>query len=344
MISLSIGEQPLKKTTLRLLTLAVLLLAAACGEVVTPEPTVGPEDVIPQSTPRAGTGTPPPPQTMTAPPLPPADTATPTATPAPITHVVQQGDTLYSIAFDYGVDPEALQAVNNIENPQLLQLGQELIIPSEEETTEGGAAGNLLPTATPLPLGVRGVAFYETPVGSLWCMGEVVNTTDAALTNAQVRVTLLDEAGAPVAEADAFAAADLIPAGTRSPFGILFTTPPQSWANSQVTVVRGEVAGELAAAYVPMEVTAFEGQPADNQFRVTGSVQNTSAGQTAGSAFVIVTTYDAEGQVTGFRQQKVPLEAPLPPGNGVPFDLLMTVHESPPADLNVVALGRTPTS
>ena len=325
------------KTLLGISLTAALMMLVACGKVITPQPATEAS--------QADTPTPTsisaPHLTATPPLLPPADTATPTVSPTPIVHVIQSGDTLLGIALDYGVNVDALQALNGIANPQSLQVGQELTIPTGEEAGEA-IPGLLLPTPTPLPFGVRGVAFYETPVGSLWCLGEIVNTTAFTLTNVQVRVTLFDAAGERLIEKDVFAVADLVPPGERSPFGILFTSPPAAWASPQVTIVRGEAAGELADSYVPITVAAVEGQPSGPQFQVSGAVQNSSTEQAAGSVNVIVTTYDAQGAVTGFRQGTVELEGTLAPGATAAFDLLTSFHGDGPTDFNVIALGQVP--
>lgn len=55
------------------------------------------------------------------------------ATPVPTTelkkHVVQSGDTIGSIAIQYGVTVQAILQANQIANPDLIRVGQELIIP-----------------------------------------------------------------------------------------------------------------------------------------------------------------------------------------------------------------------
>jgi serine/threonine protein kinase len=51
-----------------------------------------------------------------------------------ITHVVQTGDNLYSIANLYGTTVEVLMMVNGIKDPMLIQIGQELIISWETPT------------------------------------------------------------------------------------------------------------------------------------------------------------------------------------------------------------------
>jgi hypothetical protein len=180
-------------------------------------------------------------------------------------------------------------------------------------------------------------------VGSLWCLGEVVNSTDQALTNVVVNVALFDASGQFLVQSDVFVAADLIASGGRSPFGVLFTSPPAEWSSSQVTIMRGDAAGALSADFVPLQIAESEGNLADGRFRVSGVIQNASADQSAGAVAVIATTYDGEGAVTGFRQFSPPLDAPLAPGETVSFELLFTFHgEAAPANYNIIALGRVP--
>ena len=63
----------------------------------------------------------------------PGDTPTPrpTLTPVPldITYVVQDGDILSSIADSYGVTVEAIIAINDLDNPDFLSIGQVIRIP-----------------------------------------------------------------------------------------------------------------------------------------------------------------------------------------------------------------------
>lgn len=292
------------------------------------------------TTPTASSGRPAREPTGTALPLPPPDTATPTITPTPVVHVVERGDTLQAIAFDYGVGLDALQRVNGIENPQFLQVGQELVIPLGQESEET-IQSMLLPTPTPQPVQVQGAGFYRTPVGSLWALGEVANTTDGSLTNVQVKVTFFDSDGELVGEDDAFVTADLIPPGASSPLGILFITAPD-WASYQMTIVRADEAGGLADAYIPLSVTEVDGKRVDSQFEVSGIVQHDGTGQVAGSVDIIVTTYDAEGAVTGFRQHTIKPEEGLPPGGTTPFSILLTPHRDSPDDFSIIVLGRIP--
>lgn len=47
-----------------------------------------------------------------------------------MTHIVQPGDTLWSIAFRYGVTVDAIMRANNLINPNFIYLGQALVIPT----------------------------------------------------------------------------------------------------------------------------------------------------------------------------------------------------------------------
>lgn len=317
---------------------AALLLALAltgCEQVTTPVPATA----TPASQ-RTSTPLPVQPAATTSPPQPVLATPTPTASPtaAPVVHVIQAGDTLGGIAAAYGVSVQALQEANGIENPLLLQIGQELVIPLGQET---GAPepGMILPTPTPLIFGIRGVSFYETPVGSLWCLGEVVNTTLYTLTNVVVHVTLYDPSGTPVIEGDATAATDILPPAERAPFGILFIAPPDNFASHQVAVLRGEFVAEFTAGYVPLTVEEGQGAPIGPQFQVVGTLHNGDPTRAVTDVLVVATTYDGEGRVTGFRQQQIDVGEGLEPGGSVPFQMLLTAHGGVPADFSVIAFG-----
>ncbi|MBU97686.1 MAG: hypothetical protein CL429_01205 [Acidimicrobiaceae bacterium] len=66
---------------------------------------------------------------------------TPTAeivipTPAPLIHTVQPGNSLSQIAQSYGIPIEVLAAENDIVDYNLIQVGQEIIIPNLEDEEE----------------------------------------------------------------------------------------------------------------------------------------------------------------------------------------------------------------
>jgi LysM repeat protein len=62
-------------------------------------------------------------------PLPPGPGPVPPPQPGGRTHVVQPGETLFSIALRYGVSVQAIALANNLPNPNFIYPGQVLIIP-----------------------------------------------------------------------------------------------------------------------------------------------------------------------------------------------------------------------
>jgi nucleoid-associated protein YgaU len=76
--------------------------------------------------------TPSPTPTVAASPTPPP-TPTPTPEPTTVTHTIAPGDTLFGIAVQYGVTVEQILAANpQITNPNLIQVGQVIVIPPDD--------------------------------------------------------------------------------------------------------------------------------------------------------------------------------------------------------------------
>jgi LysM repeat protein len=102
---------------------------------ILPGPGVGTASPSPSVEPTATVApTPQPTPTPTATPVvTPSPTVEPTATPAPaptpIVYVVKAGDQLQRIADRYGVTVKAIQEANNISDPNLIRVGQKLVIP-----------------------------------------------------------------------------------------------------------------------------------------------------------------------------------------------------------------------
>lgn len=100
------------------------------------------------------------PTAVLAPPLvgetavaPTASRAVPTVMPtaAPLIYIVQPGDTLSGIAQTFGVSLQDLLAVNDIADPNLLHVGQVLVIPADIPPTLPAEPPAPAPTGAPLP-------------------------------------------------------------------------------------------------------------------------------------------------------------------------------------------------
>lgn len=90
----------------------------------------------------------------------------PSPTPSPLLHTVQPGETLVSIAAAYGVPLGELIAVNNIQDPHLIQVGQVLVIPGAWVTPAPAESPSPFPPGGPTPTPVqRPILPVITPSG-----------------------------------------------------------------------------------------------------------------------------------------------------------------------------------
>ena len=298
-----------------LLTSVTLLIG--CGQLITPLPEVTEVVILPTATvlptvaPRA---------TFTPAPATPAPTATPTVTPTPIVYVVQSGDTLLAVAAQYGVTAEAIQEANGIVDPRRLQVGQELIIPSPEEDPEQPPT----PTPTRPSMVIQGLNFQQTPVGSLWVLGEVYNPGLDPLSEVLVQVSLFDGSGQLLAAETAFTQLDVIPPGQPVPFAILFANPPRQFAQYQAVVLAGVPMSYDTRYYLDLKVSDLDGQMVSaSLYQVTGELQNVGASD-AESLGLLVTAYDDQDRVIAVRQADLPVSV-LRSAATVPFEVELTL-------------------
>lgn len=292
----------MKKT---LIILLASLALSACGQLITPQPTMIAVENTPTVLP-GGTIVPTVTARPTATPKPatPEPTPTPTMTPTPVLYTVQSGDTLLGIAIAYELPAEAIQVANGIIDPRSLQIGQVLIIPEPEP--EGEAEPTATPT--PFPVTIQGINFQNTPQGSLWCFGEVVNPGSTPLSEMVVEASLFDAQGVLLASNAAFTQLDVLGAGQSVPFAILFEKPPQSFAQYQVLAITavpilGQARYYFDLAPVETSVTLV-GQ---STYRVSGQLQNIGDSN-AETIKLVAVAYDSANRILSQRQAALSVE------------------------------------
>jgi LysM repeat protein len=228
----------------------------------------------------------------------PTPTSTPTAT--PVVYQIVSGDTILGIAIQRGSTVDEILALNPGIVPENLQIGQPVILPPP------ATAITLLAQGTPVPLqvAITKIHAYQTPIGSLWLLGEVTNDGETAVENIQVEIGLLAADGQPVGSVTAWVATSVILPGERGPFGVLLNEPPANFTQPTVAVVAGQAVVELGSR--TLEITISEPELATNGESVTLSgVMTNSGAEAASQVLLIATFYDAQGNVTGFQQQMV---------------------------------------
>ena len=253
----------------------------------------------------------------------PLPTATTTPTATPIVYTIVEGDTLLGIAIQNRTTTEEIAALNPEAQPELLQIGQILILPPPATPQFQGVAG----TAVPIQVEVRHVNSYQTPVGSLWLLGEVANLGDLPVGNVQVSIGLLDGAGVELGTAVAWAAVPVIKPGQAAPFGVLLNDPPSAYVQPSVSVIGGETVLDLGTQIVDLVVEETAVSFIDDRVQVSGQVQNNGQ-RTAQSTIITATFYNNQGDVTGFQQQQ--LAGTLTPTEMITF----TMTAAPPGGLS----------
>ena len=93
---------------------------------------------------------PPPPPVAEPPPAPEAEPKAPEPDWRPQSYTVKRGDTLYQIALDHGLDYRELAAWNNLDNVNVIRVGQVLRLAAPTETAQGGSSAvQTAPLRTP---------------------------------------------------------------------------------------------------------------------------------------------------------------------------------------------------
>lgn len=143
-------------------------------------------------------------------------------------HVVQRGETLYSIAGRYGTTVQAIASANGLRNASLIYAGQRLTIPSGGGTSGSTTSGG---TAT------GGGTYTVRPGDTLWAIATRHGTTIAAIKQAN-----------GLASNVIYVGQRLVLSGNSG--ATSSGSPAQTGGNSQVyTVRRGDTLASIAYRY-----------------------------------------------------------------------------------------------
>ena len=111
---------------------------------------------------------------------------TPLPTSTPFTYSVKSGDTISSIALEFGVSIDELVAANPEVSPSAMSIGTVLKIPSNPDNPSGE------PTPTPAPFTVEQIECYPTSNQGMWCFVLVHNDYFEFMENVSAQVALVD--------------------------------------------------------------------------------------------------------------------------------------------------------
>lgn len=167
-----------------------------------------------------------------------------------------------------------------------------------------------------LYLRISGPACYETPVGSLVCLGQVANLLDVPVEQVVVAVQLIARDGTPLAAQDTVVARWVIPAGEKGPYRVVFETIPDGYAGAFPFVKSGQIAVNPGRLYGSLALQQVSGAFVLDQYQITLSVFNKNS-LPVENVIVTMTLLDGQDQVTGFRQIYLDAYHPLAPGESL---------------------------
>lgn len=312
--------------------IGLLVGLSACGQVIT-RPTATPLPATPTAVVTAAATVRP---TSTPAPYTPEPTATPTVTPTPVIYTIRSGDTLLAIANRFGVSVAALQESNGILDPRSLRVGQELIIPTSADTVVAGVEPTA--TATPLPFTIENLFFAETPLGGLWCFGNVVNGAGVPLEGVQLAISLLAADNQVLSRVQGAPVADLVEVNGRAPFALLFPSAPATFAGYQAEALTAMPA-YLGGYYRDLEVRTAAGGGANfGTYQVSGQVFNVGP-EDAVQVSLVITLYDAAGRVVGVRRAE-PEHNVIPPGGHTEFEIDLVPATGPVVTIEIIPQAR----
>ncbi|HSM58570.1 MAG TPA: FxLYD domain-containing protein [Candidatus Sulfomarinibacteraceae bacterium] len=260
----------------------------------------------------------------------PTATATPTAT--PVIYEVEEGDTLLGIAIANYTSVEEIEALNPGVVPELLQIGQPLILPPPATPVYSGAA----PTPVPMEVRVSNVQLARTSAGSMWIVGEVLNEGTTIAAGLRVQIDLLGPEGTALLSTAAWVVTAIVPPGEAAPFAVLVREPPAEDVQPAVSIVDGEGLVDPGNYYLDLAVQSPEVTIGERQVSLGGAVENVGE-KTAHQITVVATFYDNQRNVTGYAQQA--LSDPLAPGESVPFALEAAPPGGPVVDYALDVYG-----
>jgi len=208
--------------------------------------------------------------------------------------------------------------------------------PTLRLTGIGTIARTASPLPMPLPVMVNPPRCYETPAGSLWCLGLARNNLTVAVQQIIIRIYLVNAEGTALTELDATTARLMLAPGETSPYGVLFNRIPDGSLGPVAVLISASQADKF---YQSLDARDVKSQPYNSGYRVTGTLMNTTSG-TIRQPSLVITLFDAAGQVTGFRQWRWPDNQTLKPGASLPFDVEVIPQGMNTARVEASAEGR----
>lgn len=243
---------------------------------------------------------------------------TPLPTPTPFTYTVQRGDTISSIALNFGVSIDDLLSANPEISPNAMSVGQVINIPSNPQNPSDE------PTPTAVPFAIQQIECYPTTDLGMWCFVLARNDFPDFMENVSAQVTLVDANGELLASQTALLPLNILPPNTSLPLSVFFPPEVTAEAKPQVQVLTAIRLLPGDERYLPASInnTLVQVNADGRSARVEGQVLLPADANAASQIWVTGTAYDETERVVGVRRWES--NAGIAPGGSLPFSFMVS--------------------
>jgi LysM repeat protein len=236
----------------------------------------------------------------------PTPSPTITPTPTPIYYEVQLDDDMYSIAFRYGLSPEAIMTANPDVDPRAMTVGMTLVIPitptppSTPTATSEVTQATIEPTSDENALGTPDC--YPDALGGLWCFVLVENTQEAALENVSAIITLGQDED--MRQETAITPLNLLPVGESLPLIVYFQPPLPAdlTALAEIDFSLPVMPDDQRYLDLIIEEQDLEKRADGLTATVTGTISLSTDQPDAQYVWLSATAFDAQGHILAVRR------------------------------------------
>lgn len=227
----------------------------------------------------------------------------PSPTPTPRIHILTNSDTLFALAYYYGVSVEEILSANPGLDRNILPAGKTIIIPPSKNSGQETTAS--APTLAVLPFGA--INCLRSQEGGLWCFLPVTNNQAYTLENISAQIRLTDQETGKEQNLIGTTPLNLLSAGQMLPVTVYFPPmQPQLFRADAMLVSELPVSAD-DQRYRSVNIAQLQVDIAPGGrtaiIRAETSVKN---GESVQQLWVAAIAYDKEGKIIGVRRWKSP--------------------------------------
>jgi len=243
---------------------------------------------------------------------------TPAPIETPIIHVVALGETISSIALQYGVPMDAIIKANRDAEPNALIVGDELVMP----------ASNSLQAAAIDPSILKNIIISDpdcirTGDGGLWCAVYVDNQGQENLENIVVTISLRDSDGNVLEERSAPTLMRYTAAGTAIPAVVFLEKIPAMYKAATVSLFSALIVEASTSPYLTVAVEEETRTLIGVEAMISGWMRvEVEKEKDRADIWIGAAAFDADGSLVGVRR----LESSVTTNEAFNFDI--TVYSS----------------